>query len=338
MGKIAPSDVDFVRTTLLPKFGVKRVYLKWSDSKKVWPDIWVELGKVPIITVTQEWAKQSLHERRKRLVHEFLHISGFEHNESLGYSTHPGNDYYSKRVYKSLVNPTHLGKELHKTSYVSRRDYKRIYYDWEKQYESLPDNSEVKDKAKASLALLRRIEDVGQSAIRLKYEDSKGVYGILVASPKPKFGVVQLDVIMSSPDIIASRKIASVGTSLIRELVLYALKNKFEKISLQPSSSAVGFYEKLGFGFNNIRTSAYMYRDGMEKFMLLHGPKNPTHLMGDYYSKKIYKEIIGIKNPTYKMKCTGCGYEYSYVGKPYLVEICPVCGISAQFTKFSGEK
>ena len=106
-------DVEFIRDRLLPWVNVKSVIIAYSSSTKKWPDIWVQLGEVPVITVTKEWARQGVHERRKRLVHEFLHIKGMDHDDSIGYSTIPAKDSYSMKVYKGLVaNPTGRKRRL----------------------------------------------------------------------------------------------------------------------------------------------------------------------------------------------------------------------------------
>ena len=99
--KLTIGDKHFL-IKLTRTFGIKKLNIEWSDSKAKWPDIWVELGKVPVITVTREWARQDKDERRKRLVHEYLHIIGMEHDESKGYSTYPERDSYSMRVYRAL--------------------------------------------------------------------------------------------------------------------------------------------------------------------------------------------------------------------------------------------
>lgn len=107
---IPEGDKKFVETKLLPWAGIKAVILKWSDSTARWPDIWVTFGRgLPTITMTAEWERQNVHERRKRLVHEFLHIKGLNHprNGGMGigkfvYSTYPDKDTYSKYVYRGL--------------------------------------------------------------------------------------------------------------------------------------------------------------------------------------------------------------------------------------------
>ena len=101
---ISKSDINFIRLKLLPWSGVKSVRLATNGSTAKWPDIWVDKSNhVSTITVTKEWARQGIHERRKRLTHEFLHLMGMEHNESIGYSTRPERDTYSKMVYMKLI-------------------------------------------------------------------------------------------------------------------------------------------------------------------------------------------------------------------------------------------
>ena len=101
---ISKSDIEFIRLKLLPWSGLKAVKLAWSNSKKHWPDIWVEFpNSIPVITVTREWMGQDIHERRKRLVHEVLHCLGMQHDKSIGYDTHPEKDSFSKMVYMKLI-------------------------------------------------------------------------------------------------------------------------------------------------------------------------------------------------------------------------------------------
>jgi len=102
---ISKSDAAFIKNVLLPWSGVKAVRLFFSDSKKKWPDIWCQRTRIPVITVTAEWARQGVHERRKRLVHEFLHIKGLQHNDKIGYNTVPSRDSYSKKIYNTIKNP-----------------------------------------------------------------------------------------------------------------------------------------------------------------------------------------------------------------------------------------
>ena len=101
---ILKSDIEFIRLKLLPWSGLKSVKLATSSSTTNYPDIWIDMSNhVPVITVTKEWARQDVHERRKRLVHEFLHAMGMSHDESIGYSTYPNKDRFSKMVYMKLI-------------------------------------------------------------------------------------------------------------------------------------------------------------------------------------------------------------------------------------------
>ena len=89
--------------------GVHTPTVKVSSSQDPWPDLWTDGYS---ITVTQEWARQSVHERRKRLVHELLHLKGLNHGRigRLNYSTYPHLDSYSRYVYQQLLrNPTRFG-------------------------------------------------------------------------------------------------------------------------------------------------------------------------------------------------------------------------------------
>ena len=87
-------------------FDIKKLNIDWSDSIAQWPDIWIDLSsKVPVITVAREWARQNTNERRKRLVHEMLHLLGYTHGRigKYDYNTIPQKDSFSMVVYKSLV-------------------------------------------------------------------------------------------------------------------------------------------------------------------------------------------------------------------------------------------
>lgn len=102
MSIMSKSDIEFIEQKLLPYIGRDNVRIAYSASKKRWPDIWVEKYRVPVITITDEWKRQPYHERRKRLVHEGLHLRGMEHNEQIGYFTKPARDIFSKAVYEIL--------------------------------------------------------------------------------------------------------------------------------------------------------------------------------------------------------------------------------------------
>ncbi len=105
---LSPSDSHFLLTVAMPRFGLKRLNIDYSNSRKTWPDLWIDLnGKVPVITVTQEFLRQPEAERKKRLLHEIFHVRGLEHNDRIGYSTYPAQDHFSKRIYRQMVsNPS----------------------------------------------------------------------------------------------------------------------------------------------------------------------------------------------------------------------------------------
>ena len=86
-------------------FGLSKLNIEWSGSKKRWPDIWINLeDKVPVITVTAEWASHDVDLRRSQMVHEFLHVLGYEHGRigQYNYNTRPGKDTFSKAVYQKM--------------------------------------------------------------------------------------------------------------------------------------------------------------------------------------------------------------------------------------------
>ena len=104
--KVSKRDVKFIEGTLMPWAGVKKLMLAYSKSAAKWPDIWVSRNGVPKITVTDEWRRQSTHERRKRLTHEFLHLRGMRHGKvgKLDFNTIPSKDTYSKAIYQRIIS------------------------------------------------------------------------------------------------------------------------------------------------------------------------------------------------------------------------------------------
>ena len=114
---IDQKDFLFVNQ-VIPIMGItKSIVLTTDPSTESYPDIWIQKGFFSdTITVTQEWAKQNHHERRKRLVHELLHSLGENHwgepkyvtigNNTVEvlYSTYPEQDTYSALVYSYLLN------------------------------------------------------------------------------------------------------------------------------------------------------------------------------------------------------------------------------------------
>ena len=98
---LTSADAQWVEDRLLPYLGVERIEITQdAEYDKTYPDIWIS-GSV--ITVTPEWARQSLHERRKRLLHEGLHLAkGLGHGpkeRAMGYYSQPAKDIYTKKLY-----------------------------------------------------------------------------------------------------------------------------------------------------------------------------------------------------------------------------------------------
>lgn len=103
-GHVSAADQKWIKAVLMPYFKIKALRISWSDSQKKYPDIWCQLkAKPPHITVTAEWARQNVDERRKRLVHECIHIAwGIEDNrpvQGFYYSTYPDKDTFSQAIY-----------------------------------------------------------------------------------------------------------------------------------------------------------------------------------------------------------------------------------------------
>ena len=99
---IPRSDREWLRKKAMPYFGIGAIAIDYVETGRKWPDIWIETNREPpLITVTQEWMKQNKDERRSRLVHECLHLTGLQHGRKgkLNYSPYPEKDSYSKMVY-----------------------------------------------------------------------------------------------------------------------------------------------------------------------------------------------------------------------------------------------
>ncbi len=104
-------DRKFLTDRAMPYLKIRYVSMFNSNSLAKWPDIWVQMNKFgqPAIMVTREWRRQTAAERRKRLVHELLHILGEQHGkkrDGLLYSTYPDKDTYSKAIYRQIVKAT----------------------------------------------------------------------------------------------------------------------------------------------------------------------------------------------------------------------------------------
>jgi len=102
---ILKSDREWLRK-VMPYFGIKAVAIDYVETGRKWPDCWIEINRrPPLITVTQEWARQNKDERRKRIVHELLHLKGLRHGKKgrFVYHTKPELDTYSVMVYQNMV-------------------------------------------------------------------------------------------------------------------------------------------------------------------------------------------------------------------------------------------
>ena len=99
---LTSADAKWVEDQLLPYLGVNSLQIEQDDEyDRKYPDIWIQ-GSV--ITVTKEWARQDVHERRKRLLHEGLHYAkGFGHGpreRAMGYYSQPDKDVYTRELYE----------------------------------------------------------------------------------------------------------------------------------------------------------------------------------------------------------------------------------------------
>lgn len=109
MTKCVFRDTTFITHVLLPRYNIRKVAIDYSPSKAEWPDIWLSYkGNTPVVTVTDEYLRQSRQEREKRLVHELVghHVLGLEHGRIglYDFNTAPSRDSYSKMIYRRLIN------------------------------------------------------------------------------------------------------------------------------------------------------------------------------------------------------------------------------------------
>ena len=108
ISKIPRSDKEFLTKRILPYFGVDAVVLRYEKSGRKWPDCWIQVNTYPpVITVTEEWRRQTARERCKRLVHEIGHALGIEHGRKgrgLVYSLYPERDTWSMAVFDDILD------------------------------------------------------------------------------------------------------------------------------------------------------------------------------------------------------------------------------------------
>ena len=101
---LTSADAKWVEDQLLPYLGVDSLEIQQdAEYEKTYPDIWI---RGSVITVTKEWARQDVHERRKRLLHEGLHYAkGLGHGpkeRAMGYYSQPDKDVYTRDLYKRV--------------------------------------------------------------------------------------------------------------------------------------------------------------------------------------------------------------------------------------------
>jgi len=97
---VTKEEMNWLQNTVMPYLGISQLKLAEDLNHTArYPDIWVE-GDT--ITVTREWARQGKRERKKRLLHESLHIYGLDHMPSIGFYSKPNLDTFSKRVMEKM--------------------------------------------------------------------------------------------------------------------------------------------------------------------------------------------------------------------------------------------
>ena len=98
------ADKRWLTRVAMPIFNIPRLGIETSPSTKAYPDIWVTLGRLPVITVTETWRRKPVHARRSELVHELLHVKGLKHGriDGMPFSTYPEEDSYSQWVYSQV--------------------------------------------------------------------------------------------------------------------------------------------------------------------------------------------------------------------------------------------
>lgn len=99
---LTKADIAFLKKGMA-YFGFNKVRVKYSNSQKKFPDIWMARLDVLTIWVTPEWRRQNATSRKVRLCHELLHGISMEHDEEIGYLSRPEKDKFSRRVYNDIV-------------------------------------------------------------------------------------------------------------------------------------------------------------------------------------------------------------------------------------------
>lgn len=101
-------ELKWLKDKVMPYLNLDRIDVtEDQEHTSTYPDIWAE-GTT--ITVTREWARQRPRERRKRLLHEALHLWGLGHQPSIGYNSHPEKDTFSYQVLDAMENGVPIEK------------------------------------------------------------------------------------------------------------------------------------------------------------------------------------------------------------------------------------
>ena len=98
--------MEWVRDRMMPALGLGKVTItEANEHTGTYPDLWSAPATMTI-TITPEWARQPLHERRKRLLHEGIHLAwGWGHGareRKLGYYSRPDRDAFTRELYRRL--------------------------------------------------------------------------------------------------------------------------------------------------------------------------------------------------------------------------------------------
>jgi len=128
---ISQGDLAFLKSAMHRLNIRKPIRVYRSTSKKKHPDIWtITDGPFGEIWVTDEWARQNVHERRKRILHECYHHTGLEHGtyDGLEYSTYPDKDTFSMAKYREIIGKKNPDFTLGWKGLIKEKRRTYVYY------------------------------------------------------------------------------------------------------------------------------------------------------------------------------------------------------------------
>ena len=97
---LTKEEARWLRDRVMPRLGIRQMRVDEDhDYRGTYPDIWTD-GET--VTVTGEWARQTPWERKKRLLHEALHLAGMEHDSRVGFNSRPGRDRFSREMLEAI--------------------------------------------------------------------------------------------------------------------------------------------------------------------------------------------------------------------------------------------